>query len=100
MSGEDAHYLLGHTDRELRRLDLQGELYRTTTIRAFRDAGIGEGMRVRVQTELKGADSPRNVQQALLNLFPDISADEHPNEPEFGNAIDVVWSRTRALFCD
>ena len=46
MSGEDAHYLLGHTDRELRRLDLQGELYRTTTIRAFRDADIGEGMRV------------------------------------------------------
>lgn len=58
----------------------------------LRLTGIGEGMRVRVQTELKGADSPRNVQQALLNLFPDISADEHPNEPEFGNAIDVVWS--------
>ena len=41
-----AHYLLGHTDHELRRLDIQGELYRDATLRAFRDAGIELGMRV------------------------------------------------------
>ena len=32
-----AHYLLGHTDHELRRLDLQGEIYRTLTVRAFEE---------------------------------------------------------------
>lgn len=37
---DDTHYLLGHTDHELRRLDIQGELYRDATLRAFRDAGI------------------------------------------------------------
>jgi ubiquinone/menaquinone biosynthesis C-methylase UbiE len=42
----DAHYLLGHTEHELRRLDIQGELYRDVTLRAFRDAGIEAGMRI------------------------------------------------------
>ena len=46
MSEDTPHYLLDHTDRELRRLDLQGELYRDVTTRALRDAGIGEGMQV------------------------------------------------------
>ena len=40
------HYLLGHTGHELRRLDLQGALYRPVTLRSFREAGIGAGMRV------------------------------------------------------
>ncbi len=43
---DPTHYLLGHTEDELRRLDIQGELYRGTTVRAFREAGIGGGMRV------------------------------------------------------
>jgi SAM-dependent methyltransferase len=38
--------LLGHTDRELRRLDIQGALFRRATQRAFEDAGIAPGMRV------------------------------------------------------
>ena len=46
MSDTTPHYLLGHTERELRRLDLQGELYRGATLRAFEAAGIGPGMRV------------------------------------------------------
>lgn len=41
-----AHYLLGHSDDELRRLDLQGSLYRGPTLNALRDAGIGAGDRV------------------------------------------------------
>lgn len=41
-----AHYLLGHSDDELRRLDLQGRLYRRPTLRALYDAGIREGDRV------------------------------------------------------
>ncbi|NNF12322.1 MAG: class I SAM-dependent methyltransferase [Gemmatimonadetes bacterium] len=40
------HYLLGHDTRELRRLDLQGELYREVTLRALAEAGVKQGMRV------------------------------------------------------
>lgn len=39
-------YLLGHSDREMDRLDLQGRLYRDTTRRCLLDAGIQEGWRV------------------------------------------------------
>ena len=46
MNREEPHYLLDHTDRELSRLDLQGEVYRGITLRAFQKAGIGPGMRV------------------------------------------------------
>lgn len=41
-----AHYLLGHTAHELRRLDLQGEIYGPITRRALRAATIGTGARV------------------------------------------------------
>lgn len=44
--GEAAHYLLGHDPRELRRLDLQGALYRDVTLRALTEAGVQEGMSV------------------------------------------------------
>lgn len=40
------HYLLGHSERELHRLDLQGRIYREVTLRAFRDGGLEPGMRV------------------------------------------------------
>jgi SAM-dependent methyltransferase len=42
----DRHYLLGHSEHELARLDLQGRLYREVTLRAFRDGGLVEGMSV------------------------------------------------------
>lgn len=47
-SGRDAapHYLLGHDPRELRRLDMQGRLYREVTVRALVEAGVRPGMRV------------------------------------------------------
>lgn len=44
--GGTPHYLLGHTDNELRRLDIQGDLYRDITRRAFVLGGIEKGMRV------------------------------------------------------
>lgn len=44
--GGDTRYLLGHSQNELERLDIQGELYRDITTRAFREAGIEEGMSV------------------------------------------------------
>jgi SAM-dependent methyltransferase len=46
VSGDDRHYLLGHTEDELARLDLQGRLYRASTLRAFHDGGLEPGMRV------------------------------------------------------
>jgi len=39
-------YVLGHTPRELDRLDLQGSLYREPTLRVLSRAGIRPGMRV------------------------------------------------------
>jgi ubiquinone/menaquinone biosynthesis C-methylase UbiE len=41
-----ATYVLGHTSRELDRLDLQGLLYRDVTRRAMLDGGLAEGRRV------------------------------------------------------
>lgn len=46
MKDTGEHYLLGHSESELRRLDLQGDLYRDITRRAFVQAGIGPGMHV------------------------------------------------------
>ena len=43
---ESPHYLLGHTDHELRRLDIQGDLYRDITRRALLLGGVEKGMRV------------------------------------------------------
>jgi SAM-dependent methyltransferase len=42
----DRHYLLGHSQHELRRLDLQDSLYGEVTLRAFHDGGLRPGMRV------------------------------------------------------
>jgi SAM-dependent methyltransferase len=45
-SGGRAAYALGHSDRELQRLNVQGHLIGPITRRFFTEAGIGEGMRV------------------------------------------------------
>ncbi len=42
----DRHDLLGHSEDELARLDLQGRIYRGATVRAFREGGLEPGMRV------------------------------------------------------
>ena len=42
----DDGYVLGHTDRELDRLDAQGLLYRDVTRSALVEAGVVPGMRV------------------------------------------------------
>jgi ubiquinone/menaquinone biosynthesis C-methylase UbiE len=43
---EGIHYLLGHTEHELRRLEIQGDLYRDETRKGFLAAGMERGMRV------------------------------------------------------
>jgi SAM-dependent methyltransferase len=45
-TGSAASYVLGHSDRELDRLSVQGRLIEPITRRFFVDAGIGPGMRV------------------------------------------------------
>jgi len=40
------HYLLGHSESELARLEAQGAIYRNVTLAALRTAGLREGMRV------------------------------------------------------
>jgi ubiquinone/menaquinone biosynthesis C-methylase UbiE len=42
----ESDYILGHSDREIRRLMHQGTILRPITERLLRDAGIGRGMRV------------------------------------------------------
>ena len=46
MTSDPRHYLLGHSEHELRRLDIQGDLYRDITRRGFEEGGIRSGMRV------------------------------------------------------
>lgn len=46
MGSADEGYVLGHTGRELRRLDRQAALVDPITLRFLRDGGISEGMRV------------------------------------------------------
>ena len=46
MSGTPQSYIMGHTDRERRRLAIQAEVLRPWTERFFAEAGIGPGMRV------------------------------------------------------
>ncbi len=58
----------------------------------LRLTGVGEGMAVKVETDLRGADSPSKVLAALNTLFPTIGVDSMPKEPSFGSGIDVVWS--------
>ncbi len=45
-AGSEPVYLLGHSGAELRRLDLQGRLYRDTTHRCLLAAGLKPGLRV------------------------------------------------------
>ena len=42
----ESEYFLGHSEREARRLVLQGEILRPATERLFREAGLAPGMRV------------------------------------------------------
>ena len=42
----ESDYILGHSDREIRRLMHQATMLRPITERLLRNAGIGRGMRV------------------------------------------------------
>ncbi len=43
---ENSHYVLGHSDAEIERLQLQGACLKSVTRRLIRESGIREGMRV------------------------------------------------------
>ena len=58
----------------------------------LRLTGVGEGMAVKVETNLQGADSPSKVLAAMKTLFPTIAVEEMPEEPSFGKSVDVAWT--------
>jgi predicted RNA binding protein with dsRBD fold (UPF0201 family) len=58
----------------------------------LRLSGVGEGFSVQVSTQLRGADSPAQIKEALLNVFPEVGRIPEHLEPSFGSAIDETWS--------
>ena len=53
--------------------------------------GVNENLRIIVQTELRGADSPAKVREALLAVFPEFPSQEEVDVPTLGNAIHETW---------
>ena len=82
----DSHYLLGHTENELRRLDIQGDLYRDITRRAFLDAGIGPGMRV--------LDIGCGTGDVSLTVAPIVGAEGRPPPGALRN--DPTWPERKS----
>jgi len=58
----------------------------------LRLSGVGEGFSVLVSTQIRGADSPVQVGNALLNVFPDAGIPQETPEPVFGKASNLDWS--------
>ena len=53
--------------------------------------GVNENLRITIQTELRGADSPEKVKQALLTIFPEFPSQEEVECPTLGDAIHETW---------
>ena len=53
--------------------------------------GVNENLRITIQTELRGADSPTKVREALLAIFPQFPSQEEVEIPTLGNAIHETW---------
>tara|TARA_B110000459_G_C16514993_1_gene449780 strand:+ start:529 stop:1149 length:621 start_codon:yes stop_codon:yes gene_type:complete len=54
--------------------------------------GVNENLRIRIETELRGADSPEKVEQAVLAIFPEFPRGNTSEEPSLGKAILETWS--------
>ncbi len=89
-SASGRHYLLGHAENELRRLDLQGALYREATLRAFADAGLTRGMRV--------LDIGCGTGDVALTAAEIVGPEGHVLGIDWGEeAVATARSKTRAL---
>lgn len=53
--------------------------------------GVNENLRILVETELRGADSPAKVEQALNTLFPEFPSQDNSEQPVLGKGMNVVW---------
>ena len=54
--------------------------------------GVNENLRILVETELRGADSPAKVEQALNTLFPEFPSQDNSEQPVLGKGMNVVLS--------
>ena len=54
--------------------------------------GVNENLRILIETELRGADSPEKVKQAVLSIFPEFPIDNKSEEPTLGGASNETWS--------
>lgn len=53
--------------------------------------GVNENLRIIIQTELLGADSPTKVREALLAIFPEFPSQKEVDMPTLGAAIKQTW---------
>ncbi len=54
--------------------------------------GVNENLRIVIETELRGADSPEKVRESLLTLFPEFPEQGDIEHPTLGNAIHETWT--------
>ncbi|MDP6235172.1 MAG: RNA-binding domain-containing protein [Candidatus Poseidoniaceae archaeon] len=54
--------------------------------------GVNENLQIRVETSLRGADSPEKVIQALVGLFPEFSVSDEILNPQLGSASNTELS--------
>lgn len=54
--------------------------------------GVNENLHIRVETSLRGADSPEKVIEALVGLFPEFSAPDEILKPQLGTASNTELS--------
>jgi len=54
--------------------------------------GVNENLRILIETELRGADSPQKVKQAVLAIFPEFPRENASDEPTLGKASNETWS--------
>ena len=77
----DRSYVLGHSARELDRLDLQGVLYRDITRRALLDGGLQSGMRV-LDIGCGSGDVARIAAQIVGPCGSVLGVDRDPAQPD------------------
>jgi len=53
--------------------------------------GVNENLRIIIETELKGADSPQKVKNAVIEIFPEFPFENDLEEPVLGKACNVTW---------
>ena len=94
-----SHYVLGHSDRELNRLQAQARLIGPITERFFREAGIDSGMRV-----LDVGSGAGDVSFLAADIVGEsgeiVGVDRAPAALELGRARAVAGARRNVIFVE